>query len=342
MRSFSVLLGTFLAATFAAFAATPIANVISADTVAVDGINAPARNYIPVQAGDVVSSKSAAAIVRYTDGTTVILQPNSRVKVDTHAGNPDFRVLSGAAQYKLTLNSKARVTNGSDALIEKLYDDVTAGRAVPSALPAAVLYAAPSSKSSAVILPAAPISTGGFLTANPGTGGSGILTGKLVPNANTPGGGGGPSISLPTGLTLNLTATTDLNTGTVSYIVASISQPVTLPNGSVATIVISSTGTTTFDSSGNQTSSTTTTNTSTLLGATLGGTTDPTGDPTKVAISLTPTGSTTPLTPTQVTNSLATVTSTAVTTAVNNGALPANTAPPAIGPVSIGTFSTGS
>jgi hypothetical protein len=358
MRSFSVLLGTILAATLAASAATPIANVISADSVAVDGITAPARNYIPVQAGDVVSSKSATAVVRYTDGTTVILQPNSRVKIDTRAGNPDFRVLAGAAQYKLTLNSKAHVTNGSDAFVEKLYDDVSASRGMPSMPPAAVLYTASSSKSGSVILPSASITTGGFLTsAAPAKGLGGLSSLGAVFQAGGVGGSGGPAINLPNGVVINLTPSApDPTTGIVSYTVASVTTPVTQPDGSTAYLNVST------NSQGQQVvvpvtasgapiagaAPVVSASSSPLLGATV---TVPTvtapstpGNPAPAPapITVTAVGSSTPLSATQTASAVTSTATTAIATATANGQLPAGTTAPTASPISSGSFSSGS
>ena len=146
MRRTNVLLVLFLNAAVATFGGTPIANVISAESIDVNGITAPARNYIPIELG----GKSPPAIRRPrlnspTD-TTVVPQPNSVMKIDGKAGSPDIHLLQGSAQYKLSPGSRTHVSNGSDNLVDKLIDDTTASRSVSPAPPAGVVYRAASAK----------------------------------------------------------------------------------------------------------------------------------------------------------------------------------------------------
>jgi hypothetical protein len=70
--------------------------------------------------------------------------------------------------------------------------------------------------------------------------GSAILTGAFIP-AQTGGSGTiGPEIALSDGVTLNLSATTNLTTGAVTYTIASVSTTVSLPGGQTSTLTITS------------------------------------------------------------------------------------------------------
>jgi hypothetical protein len=216
MRRTNVLLVLLIIATVSTFAGTPIANVISAESIDVNGITAPARNYIPIELGGQVTTRNSSATIKFADGTTVVLQPNSVMKIDGKAGAPDIHLLQGSAQYKLSPGSRTHVSNGSDNLVDKLIDDTTASRSVAPAPPAAVVYRASSSKSTNVILPTSPTSTSGFLTVAPTTG-----TFILKPSDSIGAVTTGPQIVGPSGFTINLTPN-----GSGGYTVASISEVV--------------------------------------------------------------------------------------------------------------------
>jgi hypothetical protein len=59
----------------------PVARVISADAFDVDGITSPARNYVPAGIGGEVSTRSATAVIQFSNGVSVVLQPNSQLKI---------------------------------------------------------------------------------------------------------------------------------------------------------------------------------------------------------------------------------------------------------------------
>jgi hypothetical protein len=284
----------------------PIGKVISNEPLEIGGVTAPSRNYVPVSLGENVSSGSAAVFVTFTNGSTAVLNPHSEIKIEGTSDHPDIRVIRGAAQYKpMPAASNVKSVSGVQPVIRR-----TPGAPAPAAYSAAVPVAsAASATSSAKIAPTAPVITGGFLTAP-------VLEGTLIRNASS---GGGVAIFTPTGLVINLTPVVNSTTGAVSYTVSSITQTVTQPNGVQTTVQVT---------------------TGSLIGASVGGITGSTTGGSTVAISFTPAGSTTPLTPSQASSAVQIGVQSAINTGVANGTLAAGTSSPSPSPVSTGTFSS--
>ncbi len=291
-----------------ASAATPVARVIGAESLQVDGISVPARNYVPVELGGEVTTGTTSAVIQFVDGASAVVQPNSQVKIVGDAGDPKISVLRGAAQYRLATTpdvatrsvTKTSAKKKSDAAVFPPSLDVLAAVSRTGTSPATLIPAGP----------AAPIAVSGGFTSGP------IYSGTFISNAGS--GGTGLSILLPSGLTINLAPKTDPNTGVVSYTIASITQEVTQPNGVSVPVQVT---------------------TGNLIGATVPAITPQTVSGSTVAVQIIPVGSNTPLTPTQASQAVTTSVTTAVNTAVSNGTLQAGTTPPAPTPVSTGTFS---
>jgi len=111
---------------------------------------------------------------------------------------------------------------------------------------------------------------------------------------------------------MNLTSVVNPSTGATTFVVSSIQQTITLPGGGTAVVMVTS---------------------GTLIGATVGGVT--TG-----AITLTPPGSSTPLTPQQTAAAVQTGLQQAINNGVASGTLPTGTKPPSPAPVTGGQFSS--
>jgi hypothetical protein len=216
-----------ISASVVAFCANPVGRVISSAPLDVNGIAAPARNFVPVSIGDEVTSKGAPAVVQFPDGSGVTLQPNSRLRIEGQPSNVSVRVLSGSAVYDLArtsivhvVNSKGRTVTGAFA---RPMVPLTSQQG-PDPLTAAVVYRGSRTPPPGTIVP-----------------GSSILVGTFVPATSIAGGAPiDPAIILPNGETINLTATTNSTTGAITYTVTSITTPVTLSNGTISTLTITS------------------------------------------------------------------------------------------------------
>jgi hypothetical protein len=293
-------LSFFLISAF--FAESPIGRVISNESLEINGITAPSRNYVPVSVGENISSGSAAVFLTFTNGSTAILNPHSEIKIEGTASRPDIRVIRGAAQYKPTAASVARQVYGAQPAV-RMAPDVASG-AYRSAVRTASVKAAASS--AANIEPGGPTVTGGFLTAP-------VSLGTVI-RSDSP--GGGLAIFTPTGLVINLTTTVNSTTGAVSYTVTSITQTVTQPNGVQTTVKVT---------------------TGPLVGATVGGI-NPSA--TTVSISFTPVGSTTPFTGTQASQAVQTAVQAAINAGISDGTIAIGTVPPSPSPAGTGSFSS--
>jgi len=286
--------------------ANPVGRVISSAPLDINGIAAPARNFVPVSIGDEITAKGAAAVVQFPDGSGVTLQPNSRLRIEGQPSNVSVRVLSGSAVYDLARTSTIRVVNSKGQMVSSAVNrplvPVTSQQG-SDPLTAAVVYRGSRTPPAGTVVP-----------------GSSILVGTFVPASSVAGGAPiDPAIILPNGETINLTATTNSTTGAVTYTVSSITATVTLPSGATTTLTITS------NPSG---------------GGLIGDTVTP---PVSGAASGTSASGVTISTPSgPVTNAntlLQNTVSTGVTNAITNNTLPSGTTAPAPSPVSTGQFS---
>src|SRR4051794_19380157 len=108
-----------LAAT-ASFGATPVARVIGAQPVEVDGITVPRGNYSPVSLGSAVTTNSGVAVVQFRDGSNVALEPNSSMKIEGDAAAPQVRVTHGLATYTLSTKSHLTIVNSRGEVLNRL------------------------------------------------------------------------------------------------------------------------------------------------------------------------------------------------------------------------------
>jgi len=214
-----------IAAAVVAFGANPVGRLISSAPVEVNGIAAPARNYVPVSIGDEITTKGASAVVQFPDGSGVTLQPNSKLRIEGQPAKPSVQVVSGSAMYDLARTSTVRVVNSKGQTVSSIFD-----RPLPAANPAGLDPLTP-----AVVYRNNPRQPGTIAPS------SAILFGTFVQGSTVPGGvPTDPAVILPNGLTINLTATTNPTTGAVTYTVTSVTTPVTLPNGTTTTLTITS------------------------------------------------------------------------------------------------------
>jgi len=278
----SILL--FSSCTMVVFGAAPVARVISTESVDVDGIAAPARNFTPVAVGDYVTTQNGAAVLQFRDGSSVSIQPNSQIRVEGQPSGPKVRVVSGTVGYALSPASRLRVLNSKGETISRVLDsalpDATAAVQRNLAVEAAVVYRK-SGLQTGGMAPNAAIAVGQF-------------TGSVFYSSGTV-----TTIKTPSGLTINLTATTV--GGVTTYTVASITQTVTTTGGATQTLTVS-------DPS--------------LIGATVGGITSGTTSGSSVTVTFTAPGSTTPIPTTTVLTNLNTGITTAVTTQAPGATVP--------------------
>ena len=71
-----------VAAAIVSFAAAPVARMISAGPVDVDGILSPARNFVPLSVGNEITTDATSAVIQFSDGSAVTLQPHSKLRIE--------------------------------------------------------------------------------------------------------------------------------------------------------------------------------------------------------------------------------------------------------------------
>jgi hypothetical protein len=229
-NSFVIFVSLAVAST-GLLAAPPIARVISNDSVDIDGITSPARNYVPVGLDGEVTTHSAPAVIQFSDGSTVVLQPNSHLKIDGRAGRPEVRIIRGAAELRMKPGSTARFNPGVAQVAARALDSAVAqanSAASPAAPIAEALMARQVVSTGATeVTPGSPIATGGFLSTP-------SFTGTF---RSADGGGVLSSFVTPSGLTINVIPNFDAG-GNVSYTIASITQTATNPQGQTVIVTV--------------------------------------------------------------------------------------------------------
>jgi hypothetical protein len=229
MNNSRVILVALAIASTGLLAAPPIARVISNDSVDINGITSPARNYVPVGLGGEVTTHSAPAIIRLSDGTTVVLQPNSHLKIDGRAGRPEVRIVRGTAELKMKPGSTARFNSSAAQVAARAPDGAVtqANSAASQTAPItkALMARQVASTGATEVTPSSPIATGGFLSTP-------AFTGTFHSAA---GGGVLSSFVTPSGLTINVIPNVDAS-GNFSYTIASITQTATNAQGQTVTV----------------------------------------------------------------------------------------------------------
>src|SRR5579883_1292344 len=99
------------------FGATAVARVISTDPVDVDGITMPARNFAPVAIGDEVATQAGSAVVQFKDGSDVVVQPKSRIRIEGKPAKLQVRVLTGSARTDLVPASRLQLIDSKGQTI---------------------------------------------------------------------------------------------------------------------------------------------------------------------------------------------------------------------------------
>jgi hypothetical protein len=308
ISSFSKTVVLSLAVSVGVFGATPIARVISAESVDVSGIAAPARNFAVVMVGDEVTTRGTPATVQFKDGTSITLHQNSRLKIEGPAGQPTVRMVKGTASYNLAPATNLRVMNTRGEVLNQILDNglstgMSRGNPLTDPLSAGLIYRRPAGKQPGVAVPSGSITVGQFAA-------------NAVPGTNF----NGPQIQLPSGMVINLQAN-----GSGGYTVVSISVPVTNTVGNVSTPVTTSTGTLVYatinSATANGQSGAVTAAINDLIGAQVGGVTTTTSTGTSVAVSFT-TSSGVALTTQAVSADLNTAAPIAVANGETNGSVP--------------------
>lgn len=208
------------------FGASPVATISSAQSVVVSGISVPANRVMswPVSVNDEIVTQSAPATVRFADGTVVMLQRNSRMRLEQSAAGVKVNMLAGSAMYDVKPNS--RVSLGPKPASVRLPGGFMETAARPgvsggnSANSAALAYRMPATQpSSGVIFAPMAISAAHFSTAQ-------FLPAATRQEYTIP--SNGPTVVLPSGVILEVTPVPN---APGQYTINRILVPVTNPGG---------------------------------------------------------------------------------------------------------------
>ena len=101
----------FLAVAGAALAAPPVGTVTSSENFRLSGseVSVAGVPSWPVLAGDVVQTGSGSAMLRFADGSRVVLNGNSRVALEQAGSATRVKLLSGSLKYFSSKNSLLEV-----------------------------------------------------------------------------------------------------------------------------------------------------------------------------------------------------------------------------------------
>jgi hypothetical protein len=101
-----------------AFAATPVASVMSSSDFQLRGVsvNTAGVSSWPILAGDTVTAGTGPATMRFMDGTMVTLGPSSRVKVQRKKDDLSLQLLNGSMSFVLAPSSALQVYSGDTLL----------------------------------------------------------------------------------------------------------------------------------------------------------------------------------------------------------------------------------
>jgi hypothetical protein len=102
-------------------AGPPVATITSSGPIKIAGANVPTRGVPewPLVAGDVVETGNAPALVKFSDGSRITLQSNSRFRLDATRSGTWMRISSGTA--RVDLSPKAYVEGMRDSRIGVLF-----------------------------------------------------------------------------------------------------------------------------------------------------------------------------------------------------------------------------
>jgi hypothetical protein len=93
------------------FALPSIATVTSAEPFSLDGhkILSPGVTSYPLVSGDTIATTNGLAVLLFRDGSSIKLDQNSIVKLETVGFNPTVTLLLGGLDYRLVAGSNVKV-----------------------------------------------------------------------------------------------------------------------------------------------------------------------------------------------------------------------------------------
>lgn len=117
------------------YAAEPIANIRSSTTFKVQGVSVPSTvtTAWPLVSGDEIVTGSSSASILLNDGSRVNVEKDSRVKLETAAGETTLRILSGSLFYKKADQSRLSVFS-MDSRVKLASQGVVAAKPTGTAL----------------------------------------------------------------------------------------------------------------------------------------------------------------------------------------------------------------
>jgi hypothetical protein len=218
-------------------AATPVASISGTEPLEVSGVVVPALHPVPIALDDDVLTRNNAAVLRFRDGSEIVLQPNSRVRLENSNGAVAAHIVSGSATYKIAPRSTLKIIDSKDAVVNSMLDHVSAdmNAAVASDKLAQGAVAYRGSAARGMVLPANAITYGNFTSSTKSAMGA--------PN-------GGSRITTTTGMQIEVTTVsghlvitnvlvpiTDPATGQIKYL-----QVDTFNGATVAVTTLAATG----------------------------------------------------------------------------------------------------
>jgi hypothetical protein len=106
------------AAALAASGDQPLATITSAEAIELRGIRVPVEGVPawPLVAGDELATTTSAAAISFSDGTRVVLDKNSRVKIERVDKQPVLRLVSGSLSYQAGDKPRMEIFAGTEKL----------------------------------------------------------------------------------------------------------------------------------------------------------------------------------------------------------------------------------
>ena len=98
-------------ATLLCLAASPVATVRSSSPFVLSGAMAPVAGMssYPITAGDELVAGTAPAVITFADGSRVVLEKNSKARIELEGKNTVLRLVAGSGTYRLSSGSKLRL-----------------------------------------------------------------------------------------------------------------------------------------------------------------------------------------------------------------------------------------
>ncbi len=167
----SVVFAFFLIV-FQCFGAAPVATISSTQPLVISGVTVPANRVIswPVSIHDEIATQAAPAMLRFTDGTIVTLQRNSRLKLEQGKAGVELKMMAGSAIYDLKPHSTVTIDSGATLAAAATTTSVapppvkSASGSANEAAATALAYRMPSTApSTGVVFAPSLISTNSFL-----------------------------------------------------------------------------------------------------------------------------------------------------------------------------------